>query len=433
MKLAVAGCPRNCAEALVKDVGVVAVDGGRWEIYVGGAAGAHVRKGDLLATVDDPDEVITLTGRFLQYYRENAKWLERTYDFVPRVGHRRAHGDRRRRQRRASPPAWTSGCRRSIDAYRDPWQDGREPRRPGQFRTSLPLLPLPIVPVGRAPDGSLQASSAGRGPAASGPFASGSGNRVRVRRSGSAGMTTSEITEHAVAAADDLPPAGRGRTRSATRWWRCSGCGPGSCGRSTRCARTPAARWRTGSSTRRRSICPLHNYFFSLADGTCLNGDYAVRTYPVREEAGRSSSTRRFAFARSRLVRRATVGWRRLGGSLLPELDAFGDVGIAAGCPRPPRSDVGADHRIDVIRLPEGRSGTERMPGGAEQQDYGSTMTAAPESRPGIAGAAIRRGVTGACTCHARPGGHGTYQRPVGATAMATATRGARSRRACTR
>ena len=40
MKLAVTGCPRNCAEALCKDLGVVAVDGGRWEMYVGGAARA---------------------------------------------------------------------------------------------------------------------------------------------------------------------------------------------------------------------------------------------------------------------------------------------------------------------------------------------------------------------------------------------------------
>jgi len=86
MKLAVSGCPRNCAESLCKDVGMVAVDGGRWEIYVGGAAGAHIRKGDLLATVEDPEMVKTLTGRFMQYYRENANWLERTYAFVPRVG-----------------------------------------------------------------------------------------------------------------------------------------------------------------------------------------------------------------------------------------------------------------------------------------------------------------------------------------------------------
>ena len=52
VKSAVTGCPRNCAEAYVKDIGLVAVEGG-WEIYVGGAAGATVRKGDLLATVDD--------------------------------------------------------------------------------------------------------------------------------------------------------------------------------------------------------------------------------------------------------------------------------------------------------------------------------------------------------------------------------------------
>ncbi|AFM17897.1 NAD(P)H-dependent nitrite reductase, large subunit [Mycolicibacterium chubuense NBB4] len=146
MKLAVTGCPRNCAEALCKDLGVVAVGDGRWEIYVGGAAGAHIRKGDLLATVDEPQTVITLTGRFLQYYRESANWLERTYTWVPRVGidHIRAvvvedaegiAGDLDARMAK------------SVAAYRDPWQDGREPVTEGQFRSSLPLLPLPQVPV----------------------------------------------------------------------------------------------------------------------------------------------------------------------------------------------------------------------------------------------------------------------------------------------
>ena len=87
MKLAVTGCPRNCAESYVQGRRAwSAIEGGRWEIYVGGAAGAHIRKGDLLATVDDAELVKTLTGRFMQYYRENANWLERTYDFVPRVG-----------------------------------------------------------------------------------------------------------------------------------------------------------------------------------------------------------------------------------------------------------------------------------------------------------------------------------------------------------
>ncbi|WP_394822325.1 nitrite reductase large subunit NirB [Pendulispora albinea] len=86
MKLATAGCPRNCSEATTKDIGAVATSGGTWEIYVGGAAGSRVRKGDILCTVDSHDSVLRYMGRFMQYYRENAKYLERTYDFVERVG-----------------------------------------------------------------------------------------------------------------------------------------------------------------------------------------------------------------------------------------------------------------------------------------------------------------------------------------------------------
>ncbi len=86
MKLATAGCPRNCSEATTKDVGAVAIEGGRWEIYVGGGAGSKVRKGDVLCTVSSHDEVLQVMGRFMQYYREHARYLERTYDFVERLG-----------------------------------------------------------------------------------------------------------------------------------------------------------------------------------------------------------------------------------------------------------------------------------------------------------------------------------------------------------
>jgi nitrite reductase (NADH) large subunit len=146
MKLAVTGCPRNCAEALCKDVGVVAVEGEQWQIYVGGAAGSHVRKGDLLTTVDSPDEVITLTGRFLQYYRENANWLERTYDFVPRVGIERIRaivvedGE-------GIGAGLDARMQKSVDSYRDPWDESRNPAASTNFRSSLPLIPLPQVPV----------------------------------------------------------------------------------------------------------------------------------------------------------------------------------------------------------------------------------------------------------------------------------------------
>ncbi|MCA0143379.1 nitrite reductase large subunit NirB [Blastococcus sp. LR1] len=147
MKLAVVGCPRNCAEAYVKDVGVVAVGGGKWEVYIGGAAGASVRKGDLLATVEGRDAVMTLAGRFMQYYRENANWLERTYDFVPRVGLEKIKAVLLEDSEGICADL-DAGIQRSIDAYTDPWgQDAEEPATPGQFRPALPLIALPKVPV----------------------------------------------------------------------------------------------------------------------------------------------------------------------------------------------------------------------------------------------------------------------------------------------
>jgi nitrite reductase (NADH) large subunit len=84
-KMAVAGCPRNCSEATVKDIGLVGQDG-NWQVVVGGAAGKGVRKGDLLITVDTTEEALEAAEVFFQYYRENARYLERTYDFVERLG-----------------------------------------------------------------------------------------------------------------------------------------------------------------------------------------------------------------------------------------------------------------------------------------------------------------------------------------------------------
>jgi nitrite reductase (NADH) large subunit len=138
LKLATAGCPRNCSEALVKDVGAVAVEGGRWEIYVGGAAGAHIRKGDLLCTVDTHDDVLRLSGRFIQYYRENAKYKERTYTFVERIGIERLRaiivGDSDK-----AAEALDRAMEESVAAApRDPWLERDHPVTPNQFRSSLP-------------------------------------------------------------------------------------------------------------------------------------------------------------------------------------------------------------------------------------------------------------------------------------------------------
>ena len=84
VKLAVSGCPRNCAEATIKDLGVVAIEGG-WEIYVGGNGGTRVRAADLLTKVKTEAEVLEWTGSYLQYYRETANFGERTSEWLQRI------------------------------------------------------------------------------------------------------------------------------------------------------------------------------------------------------------------------------------------------------------------------------------------------------------------------------------------------------------
>ncbi|HEY1802358.1 MAG TPA: nitrite reductase large subunit NirB [Terriglobales bacterium] len=85
LKMGVVGCPRNCAEATVKDIGLVGQEGS-WQVVVGGAAGKKVRKADLLITVETTEQALEAAGVFFQYYRESANYLERTYDFVERLG-----------------------------------------------------------------------------------------------------------------------------------------------------------------------------------------------------------------------------------------------------------------------------------------------------------------------------------------------------------
>jgi nitrite reductase (NADH) large subunit len=138
LKLATAGCPRNCSEAMVKDVGAVAIGEDRWEIYVGGAAGSHIRKGDVLCTVTGEDEVVRITGRFMQWYRENAKFKERTHTFIERVGIERA---------RAVVVEDSDGIATALDAamaasaaaVRDPWKERAAPKTENQFASVIPV------------------------------------------------------------------------------------------------------------------------------------------------------------------------------------------------------------------------------------------------------------------------------------------------------
>ena len=84
-KIAVSGCPRNCAEATIKDFGIVCVDSG-YEIHVGGNGGVKVRVTDFLCKVETEAEVLEYCGAFMQLYREEAHYMERTAPWIERVG-----------------------------------------------------------------------------------------------------------------------------------------------------------------------------------------------------------------------------------------------------------------------------------------------------------------------------------------------------------
>ncbi|MBR2657171.1 MAG: nitrite reductase large subunit NirB [Loktanella sp.] len=85
VKLGVSGCPRNCAEATCKDIGIICVDSG-YQISVAGAAGMDVKETEALITVASEDEVLEATAAFVQLYRENARYLHRIYKWVALVG-----------------------------------------------------------------------------------------------------------------------------------------------------------------------------------------------------------------------------------------------------------------------------------------------------------------------------------------------------------
>jgi len=138
-KMGVVGCPRNCAEATVKDLGMVGQEG-NWQIVFGGAAGKGVRKADLLVTVETTEEALTACEIVFQYYRENANYLERTYDFVERLGIEKV-----RKETVYAPPevrqALLDRLKKSKDKSYDAWMERVRPR-PTQFVEIQPMEPV---------------------------------------------------------------------------------------------------------------------------------------------------------------------------------------------------------------------------------------------------------------------------------------------------
>jgi len=84
VKMAVSGCPRNCAEATCKDVGVICVDSG-YEIHFAGAAGLDIKGTEVLGLVKTEDEALEVIVALVQMYREQARYLERIYKWAKRI------------------------------------------------------------------------------------------------------------------------------------------------------------------------------------------------------------------------------------------------------------------------------------------------------------------------------------------------------------
>lgn len=137
VKMGVVGCPRNCAEATVKDIGLIGQEGS-WQIVVGGAAGKKVRKADVLTTVETSEEALELASVFFQYYREEANYLERTYDFVERLGIEKV-----RRETIYAPEEVRRGLldrlAKSKALSYDAWLERNEPRTQNQFVQIQPM------------------------------------------------------------------------------------------------------------------------------------------------------------------------------------------------------------------------------------------------------------------------------------------------------
>ncbi|MGO8952320.1 MAG: nitrite reductase large subunit NirB [Rhodomicrobium sp.] len=86
VKLAVSGCPRNCAEVTCKDVGVICVESG-YDIHYAGAAGLDIKGTEVLGHVETQDEAVEVVAALVQLYREQGRYLERIYKWAKRVGY----------------------------------------------------------------------------------------------------------------------------------------------------------------------------------------------------------------------------------------------------------------------------------------------------------------------------------------------------------
>lgn len=126
VKMSVSGCPRNCSESGIKDIGIVGVAGG-WDIYAGGCGGIELKAGERLCTVKTAEEVMEIAGALIQHYREDAHYGERTFKWINRIGLKAVKkavvddaGNRK---------ALSARLEEALAAVRDPWKEAAGRKR----------------------------------------------------------------------------------------------------------------------------------------------------------------------------------------------------------------------------------------------------------------------------------------------------------------
>lgn len=142
VKLAVSGCPRNCAEASIKDLGVVGIQGG-WEIYCGGNGGVKVRSADLLCAVKEEQDVVEVVKAYIQFYREDARHNERTSVWIERVGLKKI------REAVLDDTESRKALIKRLDLClsalgKEPWSERIEARAAGKVEPTVDYMPITL-------------------------------------------------------------------------------------------------------------------------------------------------------------------------------------------------------------------------------------------------------------------------------------------------
>jgi nitrite reductase (NADH) large subunit len=138
VKLAVSGCPRNCAESGIKDVGIIGVDSG-WELYIAGNGGIKTEVAEFFVKVETPAQVLEYSGAFLELYRQEGWYLERTVHYVKRVGldyvKAKIVDDHENRK-----TLWAQ-LQFALDGEPDPWKEFAKAKV--DQRQFIPIIPIP--------------------------------------------------------------------------------------------------------------------------------------------------------------------------------------------------------------------------------------------------------------------------------------------------